>query len=48
MVKTLTVGTYNRDTTNPKSAMRLGTYTLTGITDEGTGDLTPNIGFAVS
>ena len=25
-----------------------GTYILTGITDEGTGDLTPNIGFAVS
>ena len=25
-----------------------GIYTLTGITDEGTGDLTPNIGFAVS
>lgn len=25
-----------------------GTYTLSGITDEGTGDATPNIGFSVS
>lgn len=25
-----------------------GTYTLTGITDEGTGDATPNVGFTVS
>lgn len=40
---TLVTGTYQSQVGNAA-----GIYTLSGITDEGTGDSTPNIGFSVS